>query len=235
MKTIEDLNYTLLAPLRADFRRFPPMLSIASDVLPQTCISYVAFRIAFCETLERLTLAKQVGGHLDGFGFLTEVPFLQAVPPQVQLDLLAGTWAKHLSESPQEATLLDESVIYAVCETSSHLVDHQPKTVGSFLKNGPLEVNLNVDHHLATELQGLHLNLSNAGDFLMISQFEDIPPDEARSLKQQFGMEESRLEVMFEVLERWHPESNFLSNLQGLMMPREIERTGQILNLPSVV
>jgi hypothetical protein len=65
------------------------MLSIASDILPQTCISYVAFRIAFCETLERITLAKQVGGHIDGFGYLTEVPFLGSVPPQIQLDLLA--------------------------------------------------------------------------------------------------------------------------------------------------
>lgn len=211
------------------------MLSIASDILPQTCISYVAFRIAFCETLERITLAKQVGGQVDGFGYLTEVPFLQAVPPQVQLDLLADTWAKHLSEMPEEATLLDESVIYAVCETSSQLAEHQPKTVGSFLRNGPLEVNLRINHQLATELQALHLNLSNAGDFLMISQFEDMPPDEARSLKQQFGMEESRLEVMFEVLERWHPQPSFLSKLQGLMMPHEIERAGRVLNLPSVV
>lgn len=211
------------------------MLSIATDILPQTCISYVAFRIAFCETLERLTLAKQVGGHVDGFGFLTEVPFLHAVPPQVQLDLLAETWAKHLSERPEEATLLDESVIYAVCETSSQLVDHQPKTVGSFLKNGPLEVTMPPDHHLATELQGLHLNLSNAGDFLMISQFEDMPPDEGRELKQQFGMQESRLEILFEVLERWHPKPSFLSNLQGLLMPHEIERTSRVLNLPSVV
>lgn len=220
--------------MRADFRRLKLMLSIASDILPQTCISYVAFRIAFCETLERLTLAKQVGATLDGFGFLTEVPFLQAVPPQVQLDLLADTWTKHLSEMSEEATLLDESVIYAVCETASQLVNHQPKTVASFLNRGPLEVTMRIDHHLATELQALHLNLSNAGDFLMISQFEDMPPEDARPLKQQFGMDESRLDVMFDVLERWHPQSNFLSKLQGLMMPHEIERTGRLLNIPSV-
>lgn len=210
------------------------MLSIASDILPQTCISYVAFRIAFCETLERITLAKQVGGHIDGFGFLTEVPFLLGVPPQVQLDLLAETWTKHLSEKPEEATLIDESVIYAICETSSYLVQHQPRTVRSFLKGGPLEVDLKVGQSLATELQGLHLNLSNAGDFLMVSQFEDMPPEEARSLKQQFGMDETRLEPMFEVLSRWHPRPNFLNGLHGLLLPREIERANRVLDLPSL-
>jgi hypothetical protein len=209
------------------------MLSIASDILPQTCISYVAFRIAFCETLERITLAKQVGGHIDGFGFLTEVPFLQAVPPRVQLDLLAETWSKHLSESPEEATLIDESVIYAICETSSHLVHHQPKTVRAFLKGGPLEVDLKVNDQLATELQSLHLNLSNAGDFLMISQFEDMPPQEAGPLKLQFGMEQARLEAMFEVLGRWHPRPSFLGSLQGLLLPKEIDRASRLLELPA--
>lgn len=210
------------------------MLSIASDILPQTGLSYVAFRIACCETLERITLARQVGGIVDGFGFLTEVPFLQAVAPPVQLDLLAETWAKHLSEIAEEATLLDESVIYAVCETASQLVNHQPKTVKSFLEKGPLEIDLRIDYQLAANLQNLHLNLSNAGDFLMISQFEDLPPDEARSLKEQFGLDENRLEPMFEVLGRWHPRPEFLENLQGLLLPKEIQRMGRVLKLPSV-
>ena len=207
------------------------MLSIASDILPQTCISYVAFRIAFCETLERITLAKQVGGPADGFGYLTEVPFLHAVPPQIQLDLLAETWAKHLSDTPEEATLIDESVIYAICETASHLVQHQPKTVRSILKTGPLELELRVNRQLAGDLQALHLNLSNAGDFLMISQFEDMPPQEARPLKEQFGMDEGRLEAMFDVLGRWYPRPNFLKDLEGLLIPKEIDRVARVLEI----
>lgn len=209
------------------------MLSIASDLLPQSSLSYAAFRIAFCETLERITLAQQVGGIADGFGYLTEVPFLSPVPPRIQLDLLAETWAKHLSETQEEATLLDESVIYAICETSSQLVKHQPKTVELFLKAGPHRVDFSVDHQLAALLQGLHLNLSNAGDFLMISQFEDLPPDEARSLKQQFGLDETRLESMFEVLGRWHPQPGFLENCRGLLVSREIERARRVLKLPA--
>ena len=208
------------------------MLSIASDILPQSSISYLAFRIAFCETMERITLAQQVGGDVDGFGFLTEVPFLQAVPPRVQLDLLAETWSRHLSETPEDASLLDESVIYSVCETSSQLVKHQPKTVELFLKAGPLDAQMPVDHRLAANLQGLQLSLSNAGDFLMISQFEDLPPEEARSLKQQFGMDEARLDVMFEILGRWHVSPEFLVNCRGLLVPAEIERVRRVLQLP---
>ena len=37
------------------------MLTISADILPQTCLSYFAFRVSFCETLERVALAKQIG------------------------------------------------------------------------------------------------------------------------------------------------------------------------------
>ena len=37
----------------------------------------------------------------------------------------------------------------------------------------------------------------------MISQFEDMPPDEAAESKRQFGLDDDRFEVMFEVLGRW--------------------------------
>ena len=56
------------------------MLHIASDILPPTRLSYTAFRIAFCETWERLTLAEQLSDeppNYESFGFLTEVPFLK--------------------------------------------------------------------------------------------------------------------------------------------------------------
>ncbi len=54
------------------------MLAIQTDTLPQTGLSYFAFRIAFQETLERICLAQQVGNYTaECFGFLTEVPFLR--------------------------------------------------------------------------------------------------------------------------------------------------------------
>ncbi|MEZ6045217.1 MAG: hypothetical protein R3C11_06465 [Planctomycetaceae bacterium] len=84
------------------------MIKIANETLPQSCLCYLAFRVAFMETLERIALADQIAErNLRQFGYLTEVPFLQAVPPHLQLDLLAETWAKHTSDDPCDASLVD--------------------------------------------------------------------------------------------------------------------------------
>ncbi|MGE3316974.1 MAG: hypothetical protein AB7O26_17795, partial [Planctomycetaceae bacterium] len=202
------------------------MISIQTDTFPQTSLSYFAFRIAFQDTLERICLAQQMGTYtMDAFGFLTEVPFLRAVPPHVQLDMLAATWKKHVSDERFDASLLDESVIYGACETSARIVERDPGVIDRFLHGGPLDVRLKPDHQLASELRSLHLNLSSDGDFLMISQFEDMMPDDARAAKAQFGLDEARLEVMFEALGRWAMTAEFLSNMVGLMTKEEIVRT----------
>ncbi|MCA9042013.1 MAG: hypothetical protein KDA65_16790 [Planctomycetaceae bacterium] len=208
------------------------MIKIANETLPQSCLCYLAFRIAFMETLERIILADQIAErNLRHFGYLTEVPFLQAVPPHVQLDLLAETWAKHSSEDPNEASLVDESVIYAACETAAMVVDRDPSAVSRFLKQGPLDVAVEADNFLASELRALHLNLGNEGDFLMISQFEDMPPREAAYMKEKFGLDNDRLEAMFDVLGRWNLSPNFLSNLENLMSEKEIARVAFDLNI----
>lgn len=205
------------------------MLTISTDTLPQNCLSYLAFRAAFQETLERIALANQVGEAEDGFGYLTEVPFLRSIPPHVQLDLLAETWSKHVSCQPFEANLVDESVVYAVCETSARIVEQEPVVFFRYLIGGPLDVEIVPDHFLASELRGLHVNLSNEGDFLMISQFEDMDPEEARQLKQQFGIDEAKLNVMFAVLGLWTMSADFLERLQGLLTKHEIVRAVAVL------
>jgi hypothetical protein len=202
------------------------MLAIQTDTLPQTSLSYFAFRIAFQETLERICLSQQVGDYTsECFGFLTEVPFLRAVPPHVQLDLLAETWRKHVSEQRFAAHLVDESVLYAVCETSARIVERDRRVIPRYLSGGPQKVALKPDHGLAAELRALHFNMASGGDFLMISQFEDMPPDEAAESKRQFGLSDDRFEVMFEVLGRWSMSPGFLGNLCGLMTKEEIVRT----------
>jgi len=202
------------------------MLAIQTDTLPQTSLCYFAFRIAFQDTLERICLAQQVGNYTaDIFGFLTEVPFVQCVPPHVQLDLLAETWHKHVSAEKFEANLIDESVIYAVCETSARIVEQEPQVIERYLTGGPQSVVLKPDHLLAAELRALHLNLASDGDFLMISQFEDMPPQEATEAKRQFGLDDDRFECMFDALGRWSMSVGFLSNLVGLMTKEEIVRT----------
>lgn len=206
------------------------MLTIAADTLPRTDLSYLAFRISFQETLERIMLTQQMGsGEVDGFGYLTEVPFLQAVPPHVQLDALANTWSKHVSPQTLAADLVDESVVYAVCETAAQVVETEPEEVPRYLMGGPREINVEFDHPLASQLRSLHLDLSNEGDFLMVSQFEDMRPDESRWMKRKFNLDPAKQDAMFELLGRWSMSPRFARNLDALLTPQEISRAVELL------
>lgn len=209
------------------------MLKIAQDTLPQSLLSYVAFRVAFRETVERIALWRQFERDLDDvFGYLGEVPFLREVPPQVQLDLLAATWSRHLSRETYAADLIDESVIYAVCETAARLAEQEPALFATYLRGGPLEMGVPIDHFLAAELRSLYLKLSNEGDFLLISQFLDLPPTEAEPLKEQLGLRPAKLEILFDVLGQWHVSPRFPERLQGLLTEAEVSRAANILRIP---
>lgn len=208
------------------------MLKISQDNLPQTFLSYIAFRVSFLETLERVALAKQFEMINDRpFGFLTEVPFLQSVPPQVQLELLLDTWRKHMSPDKEAASLVDESIVYAVCETAAKMAQEEQVFMKRFLRSGPMPVSVLVDEDLASELRTLHLKLSNEGDFLLISQFQDIPPDEAAPLKEQFNFDSQRADSMFDVLGRWNIADNTLRETEYLLTDREIRRAAQVLEI----
>ncbi len=209
------------------------MLRICEDTLPQSLLSYVAFRVAFRETFERLALWKQFEKDpLESYGFLREVPFLKDVPPQIQLDVLAATWHKHLDRSTVRADLVDESVIYAVCETAAQLVEQEPALFAGYLRGGPFDVGIPVDHFLAAELRNLYLNLSNEGDFLLIGQFLDMPPEQAAPLKEQMGLESAAVDVMYDVLGRWHLSPKFQDHLRGLLTEAEIARVANLLHVP---
>ncbi len=209
------------------------MLKICEDTLPQSLLSYVAFRTAFRETFERLALWRQFEKEpFESYGFLCEVPFLKDVAPQVQLDLLATTWRKHLERSTLSADLVDESVVYAACETAAQLVEKEPSLFSSYLRGGPFEVGIPVDNHLASELRNLYLNLSNEGDFLLIGQFLDMEPSQAAPLKKQMCLDEAAVEVMYDALGRWQLSTGFLKNLRGLLTETEIVRVAALLRVP---
>ena len=206
------------------------MLTISSDTLPNTTLSYLAFRVSFQETLERLCLARSLRDDSDEeFGYLTEVPFFHSVPPQVQMDLLADTWRKHCLRTQVQANLVDESVVYSVCETAALIAESEPTVITHCLISGPRLVDDPVDGELSSKLRDLHLALSSEGEFLLISQFEDMHPDEARMLKQQFDLDVSRLDDMFDILGRWSVSKTFYKNLEGLLSDREIERVVSIV------
>lgn len=201
------------------------MLTICNEPLPVSETVYIAFRLACCDTLERMALAEQFDdGSERTFGYLTQVPFLRQVPPQVQLDLLIETWRKHTSCETVAADLVDESVIYAVCETASQLVANDPETAQRLIVRGPVEVSDRPCLRLSREIQAVHLDLANEGDFLLISQFQDIPTDEARLLKAKFGLDPAACEPMFEVLGRWHVGSDFARRAGGLLNAVEAAR-----------
>jgi hypothetical protein len=206
------------------------MLKIDDDFLPGSDLTYLAFRVSFQETLERLVLSRQVNDGNGIFGYLTEVPFLRGVAPHVQLDLLAECWQRHFSIHEFEATLIEESIIYAACETAARIAEDEPTVITHGLITGPKTTRIKVDAFLPGELRNLHLRLANEGDFLLISQFEDMEPDDARELKVQFGLDEPRFEAMFEVLGRWAVDPGMTARLTGLLTEREILRAGIVIS-----
>lgn len=206
------------------------MLTIAQQLLPNNTLSYLAFRIACLDTLERIVLARQFGPDAtEGFGYLTEVPFLRAVPPQVQLDLLSETWQKHSHRERIDADLVDESVLFAVCETAARIAEQEPTQFAGCAKRGPRRLSLPSPTGLPDKLRQVHLSLPNEGDFLLISQFEDLPPFEALSLKAEFGLEPSKCDPMFEALGRWHVSPGFAGRLSGLLTDREVAQAVMIV------
>ena len=208
------------------------MLLICADTVPQNKLSYLAFRLAAFETFKLIEFAQQTGQEFrDPFGYLTEVPFLREVVPQVQLSLLATTWSKLMSPHDEHATLLDESVLYAVCETAARMMEQIPELFPSFTETGPVKFLNQPDKQLVRDLRTLHLELSNEGDFLLISQFQDLDPDEAVNYKKQFRMSEDYLEPMFEVLGRWQFCPDIQQKFSGLFNDEELVELMPILRL----
>jgi hypothetical protein len=207
------------------------MLQFGSKLLPQCELVYVAFRLACVDTRERLELAHQLDLSPErNFGFLMEVPFLRNVPAQVQMDLLLTTWSKYVDPATHAATLLDESVLYAACETSARIVRTDPEVARRFISRGPVDSHTPLNSSTADALQKLHLSLAQNGLFLLLSQFQDIPPREAVPLKQQWGLQDENAECLFDVLGRWYVSTAILSLATGLLTRVETEQLGTLLN-----
>ena len=207
------------------------MLKICETPLPQSLLSYVAFRVAFRETFERLSLHKRSANDIgDAYGYLGEIPFLREVPPQVQLDLLANTWQRHISRETHAADLIDESVIYAACEAAARLVEADADAFVNLMRSGPVDMAVPVDSYLARELRLLYLELPNDGDFLLVSQFLDMGPEESVQQKIEMGVDPRRLETLFDILGRWHVSPQFPANLKGLLTEAEVASVTTIMH-----
>lgn len=208
------------------------MLRIESQILPDVDLAYIALRLSFFETLERMMLARQLGVPGEGaYGYLSEVPFLRSTAPQIQLDLLLACWQKLRSREDHEATLIDEAVLYASCEAAARSVEADGDFLRQFLESGPRRLSPAWGGHLAEELRFLHLSLPNDGDFLLISQFQDVEPTEGARLKEAFGLDAPGCDELFDVLGRWHVSPEFASNAAGLLEEGEIRLACDILGI----
>ena len=206
------------------------MLIICADTVPQSKLTYLAFRLAAFETFKLIEFAQQSGQDFrDPYGYLTEVPFLREVAPQVQLSVLAETWAKLNSPRREHATLVDESVLYAVCETSARMLEQIPELFHSFTETGPVRFPSPPDKTSINELRAIHLDLANEGDFLLVSQFLDLDPTEAGNYKKQFRMSDQYLEPLFDVVGRWHISADTRSRFAGLFNNEELDELMPIL------
>lgn len=207
------------------FAKLASMLSIGRTTVPRTPLVYVAFRTALLDTAERMALSQQMGtADLRPFGYLTEVPYLRRCAPQVQIDVLLQTWKKHVAVERHVGSLLDEAVTYAACEATARLVEREPHVVSRLLDGGPVAHHPPLTESLAERLRKLHLGLDNDGDFLLISQFEDMPPAEAAPLKKKFGLDPEEVETLAEPLDRWRMSPGWPAATGGLIESSEKTR-----------
>ncbi len=207
------------------------MLSIDHQTVPLSETLYIAFRLAFLETLERIALAEQIGVGDRSFGYLTQVPFLRNTRPAVQLDELLVTWSRHQACEIHESTLVDQSVLYAACETAVQVVRTDPMSARRILNSGPVPCRVDVNGALADRLQQAHLSCTRKGDFLLLSQFQDIPPAEAATLKREYGIDDETTECMFELLSRYRVSPLMAERARGLLTPNEIRQVFGTLRL----
>src|SRR5262249_61250728 len=87
--------------------------------LPNNDVVYAAFRLAAAETVYGIMQprvdASDTFGDDEPAGFLTEVPFLERVPLEVQVDLLAEVWAKPRARKRFGGNMLEAAVLLSAC------------------------------------------------------------------------------------------------------------------------
>jgi hypothetical protein len=145
---------------------------------------------------------------------------------------LATTWQKHQSRDIHRSDLIDESVIYAACEMTARAIENDPESVLRSLVGGPENVSVPLDSYLAREIRLLYLELPNDCDFLLVSQFLDLDPEDAIDQKLQMGIDPNRMLPMFEALGRWHISPQMIGCLRGLLSEVESARVATILRVP---
>ena len=198
--------------------------------LPQSNLVYLGFRIAVQETLSDIELSLELEEEPDPpVGYLTEVPFLEQVPLPVQVDLLGNVWARQRRAEWIEASLLDAAIIYAAFKTARRVINDEPEVASAMLRSGPRRVNPRILSRAPCRLYNAFEQFWDDRDFLLIEEFQDLPPDHAQRLKRLLRLPEEVLKPMYEALERWRVSAELGANLEGLLSKEEIQETLPLL------
>ena len=66
-------------------------------------------------------------------------------------------------------------------------------------------------------------------DFLLIDEWQDLPPDHARQIKELMRLPDEVIEPMYDALQRWRVSPEVGARLEGLMTEAEIAKALPLL------
>ena len=128
-----------------------------------------------------------------------------------------------------EASLLDAAILYAACKTAGRIIHDMPEVAVAWLRGGPRKVPPRIIKRAPQRLEELFEAFWDDQDFLLIEEFQDLPPDHARQLKDMLRLPDEVIEPMYAALERWNVSPKVAANLVGLLTDAEIAEAMPLL------
>lgn len=199
--------------------------------LPQSDLVYTAFRLCFFDVACELDLQREPWTESpdddpdDVMGFLAwKVPFFRAVPPVIQLDLLAALWHKHHSNKLHEVYLAEAAVLYAILRDAGRIaVEIWDGKVADMMKRGPRTVAGVVQDDVEDQLAELFERFWDDEDFLLIEVSQDGVPFQQTGGGDFLGIPSEWIDEMYEILTRAKPRPEMMDDLKGLLSDAERE------------
>jgi hypothetical protein len=203
--------------------------------LVQNDLVYLAFLFSLYETIAEIDVSFDLDeSDDDPGGFLTEVPFLQPVPLPVQVDLLAETWCRHRCSERVQATLLDAAIVFSACTTAARIVNDERELATAWLLHSPRQLDSQVLRRAPERLDDLFDRWWDDRDFHLLDDLQDMPPADARRVKNWLGLPNKMIQPMFDALERGRVSPDIGQRLVGLLAPEEISDTVSLLRRPAI-
>ncbi len=198
--------------------------------LAKNDLVHLAFLFSLHETIAEIEILADIDDGEDlPSGFLVEVPFLQQVPLEVQVELLAETWSRYRCSKQIEATLLDAAVVYAAFMTAARIVNDEPELALAWLADEGRKLNHQFLRRARERFEEMFDSWWDDRDFLMLEDFQDMPPEQAQLIKTMLRLPNEMIQPMFDVLERGRVSTDVGEKLEGLLAPEKIQDVVLIL------